>query len=116
MKTKIMMSLIMLVTFINVNAQEKTAEVKIKTSATCDMCKETIEKYVAFEKGVKKITVDVNTKIATVVYNPQKTSPEKIRIAISKAGYDADDVPADKKAYDKLDDCCKKGKICTDKK
>lgn len=98
------------------NAQESTAEVKIKTSATCEMCKETIEKYVAFEKGVKKVTVDVNTKIATVVYNPQKTSPEKIRTAISNAGYDADDVPANKKAYNKLDECCKKGKVCTDKK
>lgn len=116
MKTKIIFSLIMLVAFITTNAQEKTAEVKIKTSAVCDMCKETIEKYVAFEKGVKKVTLDVETKIATVVYNPQKTTPEKIRIAISKAGYDADDVPADQKAYKKLDDCCKKGKVCTDKK
>jgi len=116
MKTKIIFSLIMLVAFIKTNAQEKIAEIKIKTSATCDLCKETIEKYVAFEKGVKKITVDVKTQLATVVYNPQKTSPEKIRLAISKSGYDADDVPADKKAYDKLDDCCKKGKVCTDKK
>lgn len=116
MKTKIMLGLIMLVTFIKVNAQEKTAEIKIKTSATCDMCKETIEKYVAFEKGVKKITVDIKTQMAIVIYNPQKTTPEKIRIAISKSGYDADDVPADKKAYEKLDDCCKKGKVCTDKK
>lgn len=99
-----------------VKAQETTATITIKTSATCDMCKETIEKYVAFEKGVKTVTVDVATKMATVVYNPQKTTPEKIRIAISKSGYDADDVPADKKAYNKLDDCCKKGKVCTEKK
>ena len=100
----------------NASAQEKTAEIKIKTSATCDMCKETIEKYVAFEKGVKKVTLDVSTKVATVIYNPQKTTPEKIRLAITKSGYDADDMKADEKAYNKLDDCCKKGKVCTDKK
>ncbi len=93
-----------------------TAELKIKTSAVCDMCKERIEKYVAFEKGVKKSNLDVESKILTVTYNPQKTTPEKIRLAVSKSGYDADDVPADKKAYKKLDACCKKGAVCTDKK
>lgn len=116
MKTKILFSFIALLIMFKANAQETTSEIKIKTSATCDMCKETIEKYVAFEKGVKKVTLDVDTKIATVVYNPKKTSPEKIRLAISKSGYDADNIPADKKAYDKLDACCKKGQVCTDKK
>jgi periplasmic mercuric ion binding protein len=93
-----------------------TAEIKIKTSAICDMCKETIENHLAFEKGVKKSVLDVKTKIITVTYNPEKTTPEKIRLAISKSGYDADDVMADAKAYKKLDDCCKKGKVCNDKK
>lgn len=116
MKTKILFSFIALLIMFKANAQETTSEIKIKTSATCDMCKETIEKYVAFEKGIKKVTLDVDTKIATVVYNPKKTSPEKIRLAISKSGYDADNIPADKKAYDKLDACCKKGQVCTDKK
>lgn len=116
MKTKMVLGLIALLIMFKANAQETTSEIKIKTSATCDMCKETIEKYVAFEKGVKKVTVDVDTKMVTVVYNSQKTSPEKIRLAISKSGYDADDVPADKKAYNKLDACCKKGQVCTDKK
>jgi copper chaperone CopZ len=97
-------------------AAAQVAEIKIKTSATCDMCKETIEKNLAFEKGIKKSVLDVDTKIVTVTYNAEKTSPEKIRQAISKIGYDADEVPADPKAYKKLDDCCKKGKVCTDKK
>lgn len=93
-----------------------TAELKIKTSATCSMCKTTIEKYMAFEKGVKKSSLDVDSKILTVTYNPQKTTPEKLRIAVTKSGYDADDLKADPKAYKKLDDCCKKGKVCEDKK
>lgn len=123
MKTlvKVTSSLIIAIVMIvgkNANAQESatTAEIKIKTSATCDMCKETIEKNLAFEKGIKRSVLDVSTKVVTVTYNPQKTTPEKIRVAISKIGYDADDVPADAKAYKKLDDCCKKGKVCTDMK
>ena len=44
----------------------------------------------------------------TVNYNPKKTDPDKIKKAITQAGYDADDLPADLKAYDKLDACCKK--------
>lgn len=93
-----------------------TAELKVKTSAVCGMCKETIEKYMAFEKGVKKSNLDVESKILTVTYNPEKITPEKIRKAISKSGYDADDVPADPKAYKKLNGCCKKGKMCEEKK
>lgn len=101
----------------NLKAQNATtAELKIKTSSVCDMCKETIEKNMAFEKGVKKSTLDVESKVLIVTYNPQKTTPEKLKMALSKIGYDADDVPADPKAYKKLDACCKKGAVCNDKK
>lgn len=115
--SSVIIMLAFILTASNASAQEsKTAELKVKTSATCDMCKETIEKNLAFEKGIKKSVLDVDSKILTVTYNPEKITPEKIRIAVSKSGYDADDVPADKKAYKKLDDCCKKGKVCTDMK
>ena len=86
----------------------KIDTIKIKTSSQCDECKETIEEALAFEKGVKTADLDVETRIVTVTYKKSKTSPEKIRKAISKVGYDADDVAADPKAYSKLDACCKK--------
>ncbi len=82
--------------------------IEIRTSAQCDMCKERIEEALAFEKGVKKAELDVDSQIVTVTYKKDKTNPEKIRKAISRVGYDADDVPADPKAYAKLDACCKK--------
>ena len=72
------------------------------------MCKEWIEEALAFEKGVKESEVNVEKQIITVTYKKNKTTPENIRKAISKAGYDADDVAADPKAYAKLDACCKK--------
>ena len=86
----------------------KTADLEIKTSAQCSMCKETIEKAMAFEKGVVKYELVVETKILKVTYKPSKTSPETIRKAVSEVGYDADDVAADPKAYQNLADCCKK--------
>ncbi|MEI6749235.1 MAG: heavy-metal-associated domain-containing protein [Bacteroidales bacterium] len=94
------------------NAQEakpaKQAELKVKTSAQCGQCKDRLERAMAFEKGIVSSTLNLEDKVFTIVYKPAKTTPEKIRTAISKTGYDADAVPADTKAYDKLPPCCKK--------
>ncbi len=79
----------------------------IHTSALCDMCKKTIEHDLSFEKGVKKSNLDLDTKNLTVIYDPKKTNPDKIRLAITKSGYDADSLSADPKAYSRLPDCCK---------
>ena len=87
---------------------KKEETVSIKTSAVCGMCKDRIEQGLAFEKGIRSVTVDIKTKIASVGYNPLKTTADDIRKAISKLGYDADTVVADPKAYAKLPACCKK--------
>jgi mercuric ion binding protein len=94
--------------FLTANLFAQNAQVKVKTSAICEKCKSTIEHDLLFEKGVKKVTLDLDTKVATVVYNPKKTDEEKIRIAITKIGYDADSMPAYSTAYLKLPDCCRK--------
>jgi len=92
------------------SAQSKKAEViKIKTSAECEMCKKKLETELAFEKGIKFCKVDLDSKVASITYSPDKTSPEKIKNAISKIGYDADEVKADSVAYEQLPECCKKG-------
>jgi periplasmic mercuric ion binding protein len=88
--------------------QKKADTVEIKTSAVCGMCKERIEGCLAYEKGVKSSTLDVETKIATIVYNPAKTSPVQLRQTLSKLGYDADTIPANQAAYAKLPACCRK--------
>lgn len=81
---------------------------KIKTTAQCSMCEERIEKAMAYERGVESSSLDLDKNILTVVYKEKKTTPEKIRKAISTAGYDADDVKANERAYSKLPACCKK--------
>jgi len=90
--------------------KDKSVEtVTILTTAECEQCKERIEKNMAYEKGVKYVSLDLETKKLTVKFRKDKTDIDKIRKAISDIGYDADDVKADPKAYDKLPDCCKVG-------
>jgi periplasmic mercuric ion binding protein len=83
--------------------------IEIKTSSQCDECKARIEKGLSKEDGIISSELTVENKIAKVVYNSSVTDPDQIRKAISKIGYDADDVPANKKAYNKLPKCCQKG-------
>jgi len=82
--------------------------VKIKTSAQSDLCKETIENFLAYEKGVKDVELDLDSKVVTVKYSDKKTNYDQICDAISGLGYDADEKMADKDAYTKLPDECKK--------
>lgn len=84
-------------------------EVQIQTSAVCGMCEERIETNIAYEKGVKKVELDDDTKIVTIGFDPRKNNADQLRLAISKIGYDADNVPANEEAYAKLPACCKKG-------
>jgi mercuric ion binding protein len=88
------------------NAQNDT--VRIKTSAVCEQCKEMIEHDLSFEKGVKSVNLDLQTKTATVIFNPTKTNEQNIREAITRVGYDADSLKANLKSYNKLPDCCKR--------
>jgi copper chaperone CopZ len=119
---KLMIALVAMVAFtLGGKAQQVTdsltytkdgmAVAKIKTSAVCDMCKETLEKAMAYEKGVKESDLNVDTKILTITFDPKKTSLEKLRTAVTKTGYDADSLAADKNAYDNLNACCKKDAI-----
>ena len=115
MKTKSVLKKILIISVITLfisgssfSQDKKSAELKVKTSAICSQCKDRIEQGMAYEKGIKDIVLDVDTKIATITYNPSKTTPDVIRQAISRLGYDADTIPANKDAYNKLPPCCKK--------
>ena len=90
----------------------RTKKITIKTSAVCSMCKVNIEKALGALEGVKSADLDVVTKNVKIKYDESKVDAATLRQAISAAGYDADEVPARKKAYDALDNCCKSKKAC----
>ncbi len=77
-------------------------------SVQCSMCKETLESGLNKLEGVYKTMVNVEQKITHVKYDAAKLDQAKIEQAITALGYQANDRPADAKAYAKLPDCCKK--------
>jgi len=91
----------------HVQAQKKTEEIKIQTSAQCEMCKTRIETAMAYEKGVSNSDLNLEDKVLTVTYKAGKTTPDKIRKALNSLGYDADETLSDPKAYSALPPCCK---------
>jgi mercuric ion binding protein len=101
---------------IAVHAQSNIKTVGIKTSAICEMCKDRLEKDLTFEKGVKSVNLDLETKVLNIAYLDGKTNPDLLRKRVTLVGYHADNLKRDPKAYEKLDPCCKDGGMDPKKK
>lgn len=92
----------------NSSANVEVVEIKLPT-IQCGTCKKNIESAVKKIEGVNNVNVMVKDKKAKVDYDKSKTDLSKIEGTISSAGYQANEMPSDKAAYDKLEDCCKIG-------
>jgi len=108
--------LLAIVLMSNTAFAQKTKAVQkaiIKTSIACDHCKQCpscgglLEKTLLKEKGIQMITLDEKKMTIEVIYNTKKTDLLTIKTAISKLGYDADEIKADVTGYENLDGCCK---------
>jgi mercuric ion binding protein len=94
-------------------AQKTNQKAVIKTAFTCDHCKvcetcgQLFNDKLMKIKGVKMIELDDVKMTITVYFNSKKTNLLALKTAISKLGYDADDIKADPIGYEKLDGCCK---------
>ena len=116
MKSKLILSAMIIVfATINMQAQDKKKKkennletIEIQTSAVCGDCKERLEHDLAFEKGVKFVELNDETKVLTIKYKKGKNTKENLKKAVTKVGYDADEMPANLKAYNNLPACCKK--------
>ena len=112
---RIVLSIMASITMLISVAQKEPVEVKdgykieIKTSGICEMCQYTLEKDMAFEKGVKEASFNLDDKVLTILYNPKKTDAQALRERVTKVGYHADTLARDPIAYDKLPMCCKDG-------
>ena len=117
MKNSILKSIVLVASlffFSNfVSAQKTNQKAVIKTTLNCDHCKECETCGLKFKtemlkiKGVKMYELDDKAMAFTVYYNAKKTSLQNIKVAISKLGYDADDVKATSEGIATLDGCCK---------
>ncbi len=97
----------MIVAYVSAQAVQKVETLTMKSTPVCSDCKDRIVKGLSAAKGVKTVSVDLKKKEVTVKYDPSKTTPAEIRTALTRVGYDADNLKADPKAYAKLPACCK---------
>ncbi len=82
------------------------AMVKLPT-IQCGLCKARIEGALIKSPGVLSIDVDVETKMAHINYDSEKTTQAMIEEAITMLGYQANKSLANQEAYKKLPACCK---------
>jgi mercuric ion binding protein len=54
---------------------------------TCPLCTTAVKHSLKMTPGVKKVKVRLNTKLATVVFDENKTSVKKLLHAIEVVGY-----------------------------
>jgi copper chaperone CopZ len=68
----------------------KVKEVTYSCEIDCHSCKDKIMKNIPYEKGVKKVVVDMDKKKVTVAFREDKNTTEEIEKAIEKLGYAAE--------------------------
>ena len=97
MRNKLFIVIALLVGLTSINAQERKVNAKAGQSEVvyfipnmhCERCQAKIEKAITLEKGVKDLVFDLKAQKLTIVYQKQETTPEKLRQALAKMGYEA---------------------------
>jgi mercuric ion binding protein len=94
--------------FAEAQAQEaESGDITFSSSTVCQMCKATIEKDLAYAKGVKSARVDIEENTIHVRYNPAKITAADLKHRINELGYVADDQKPTREQYDRLHHCCR---------
>lgn len=60
---------------------------------TCAACPITVRKALSHVTGVSASTVDMKAHTATVTFDPTRTSPEALAMAVTQAGFPAKVLP-----------------------
>ena len=103
---KILIVAFVLLSAISVNAQITNAQKEsVKISGNCGMCKNNIEKAGNI-KNVSEVQWNKETGIATLTYDPAKTTSDEILKRIALAGYDNEKHTATDDVYSNLHGCC----------
>lgn len=107
MKTKVVLSLMVVAMLSVTTTFGKGKTEKFKVFGNCGMCEKTIEKAAKSVNGVSDADWDKESKIMQVSFDDSKTDVHKVHMAIAKAGYDTKMHKATDEAYNKLPGCCK---------
>jgi len=74
----------------------------------CNSCENRIKNGLKFEKGVKDIKTDLETKTVTIEYDADKTNVDNLVAAFAKIEYKATEAGKGAAAGEKKGGCCKK--------
>ena len=110
-KIALILTMVSLYGCLSIISQNSANNIKIDEiiipTAQCNMCVSNIGNVLNGVDGVLKYKVELETDQVKIKYNTDKISLQGIEQLISKAGYQANNLPADVDAYNKLAMCCK---------
>ncbi len=80
---KILIMCLMAFISVSIYAEKQTVTLYVK-DMECHKCQAKVDKVLAFEKGVKKLDYNLNTRTVVIVYEDTRTSVEKLQGALVK--------------------------------
>ena len=79
----------------------KTVVLKTQPEMHCANCEKKIKDNIRFEKGIKFIQTDLDSKTITIEYDAEKTNVDNIIKGFKKIKYEASEVKKDKERKQK---------------
>lgn len=107
MKTKVVLSLMVVAMLSVTTAFGKDKTEKFLVNGKCEMCEKRIEMAALSLEGVSKADWNKETKMMEVSLDNSKTDVHKVEMAIAKVGHDTKMHKATDEAYNQLPSCCK---------
>ena len=83
----------------------KDSTASFKVSGVCGMCEQRIEKALKI-KGIISAEWDLDSKLVSVIFDPTKTTLDKIHSRLADVGHDTEIKQATESTYKALPDCC----------
>lgn len=97
--TVLLLSVPFMLTAQNKNTGNET--VKFITSIDCENCVNKVMKNIPYEKGVKDVKCDLETKEVVITYQKNRNNPDQLKKAIEKLGFTAKQAKAEGSAEKK---------------
>lgn len=81
--------LVLACVFLSSTAKPERRKVVYASNVDCESCEKKVMENIAFEKGVKDVSVDLEKETVAIVFDETKTDTLKLARAIRKLGYEA---------------------------
>ena len=95
MKKVFLVSAMLLTATVGMAKDIKTVVLKTQPEMHCESCEKKIKNNIRFEKGIKSIETNLDTKTVTIEYDAEKTNVQNIIDGFKKINYEASEVKAE---------------------